>query len=284
MLQVMRNSDSPARSRFAAIAALPDEQIDVAEAALWVAAEAQPRIEVDVYRGKLVAVAGRASRRLAAARDTADRVAKLARFLHDEEGLRGNESDYYDPRNSLLSDVLDRGLGIPITLSIVWVDVARRLGLEAAGVGFPGHFLVQVASDGGSELLVDPFHGRLVDLRDCETLLARAAGPRARVDIGMLRPAAPREILVRLLRNLKHAHAQRDEFEAAVACCDRLLLLLPDEPGELRDRGLLHRGLDEWRSAATDLERYLARVPNATDGAEIRALIAALRQQIARLN
>ena len=284
MLKAMRDSDSPARARFAAIAALPDERIDVAEAALWVAAEAQPRIDVGAYRGKLVAVAGRASRRVAAARGIADRVAKLARFLHDEERLRGNEADYYDPRNSFLSDVLDRGLGIPITLSIVWVDVARRLGLEAAGVGFPGHFLVQVASDDGSELLVDPFHGRLVDLSDCEALLARAAGPRARVDIGMLRPAAPREILMRLLRNLKHAHAQRDEFAAAVACCDRLLLLQPDDPIELRDRGLLLRGEGAWTPAVADLEHYLARVPAAADGAEIRALIAALRQQIARLN
>jgi regulator of sirC expression with transglutaminase-like and TPR domain len=280
----MHSSESPARARFAAIAALPDDRIDVVEAALQIAAEARPRIDLDVYRAKLVALAGRASRRLATARDTADRVAKLTRFLYDEERLRGNEPDYYDPRNSLLCDVLDRGFGIPITLSIVWVDVARRLGLRAAGVGFPGHFLVQVAADDGSQLLVDPFHGRLVDLRDLEALLARAAGPQARVDAGMLRPAAPREILVRLLRNLKHAHAQRDEFEAAVACCDRLLLLQPDEPAELRDRGLLLRGLDSWTAAAADLERYLARAPDAEDGAEIRALVAALRKQIARLN
>jgi regulator of sirC expression with transglutaminase-like and TPR domain len=284
MLKVMRNADSPARARFAAITGLPDDRIDVAEAALQIAAEARPRIDVEVYRAKLVALAGRASRRLASARDTADRVAKLTRFLHDEERLRGNEADYYDPRNSLLCDVLDRGLGIPITLSIVWVEVARRLGLRAAGVGFPGHFLVQVTADDGSQLLVDPFHGRLLDLRDCEALLARAAGPQARVEAGMLRPAAPREILVRLLRNLKHAHAQRDEFEAAVACCDRLLLLRPDDAAELRDRGLLLRGLDSWTAAAADLERYLARVPDAEDTAEIRALIAALRKQIARLN
>jgi regulator of sirC expression with transglutaminase-like and TPR domain len=285
MLEAMRNSDeSPARARFAAIVALPDAHIDVTEAALWVAAEARPRLDVEAYRGKLVALAGRASRRLASARDTADRVARLTRFLHDDERLRGNQDDYYDPRNSFLSDVLDRGLGIPITLSIVWVDVARRLGLRAAGVGFPGHFLVQVAADDGSELLVDAFHGRVVDLHDLGALLARAAGPQARLDPGMLRPAAPREILVRLLRNLKHAHAQRDELAEAIACCDRLLLLEPDAPAELRDRGLLLRGQGAWSAAAADLERYLARVPDAEDGVEIRALVAALRKQIARLN
>lgn len=244
MLHDMTSTDaSNARARFAAIAALPNGRIDVAEAALWVAAEARPLLDVTLYRSKLVALANRASQRLASARGTADRVAQLVRFLHDDERLRGNQSDYYDPRNSFLCDVLDRGLGIPITLSIVWVDVARRLGLRAAGVAFPGHFLVQVVTEDGSELLVDPFRGSLVDLRDCEALLARAAGPQARVDLTMLRPAQPREILVRLLRNLKHAHAQRDELEAAIASCERILLLIPGEPGELRDRELLQREL-----------------------------------------
>jgi len=242
MLHGMSSTEpSNARTRFAAIAALPDERIDVTEAALWVAAEARPELDVTRYRGKLIELANRASQRLASARDTSDRVAQLVRFLHDDEGLRGNESDYYDPRNSWLCDVLDRGLGIPITLSIVWVDVARRLGLRAAGVGFPGHFLVQVAAEDGAEILVDPFHGRLLDLHDCATLLARSAGSGASLEPALLRPAAPREILVRLLRNLKHAHAQRAELEAAIACCERILLLIPGEPGELRDRELLRR-------------------------------------------
>jgi regulator of sirC expression with transglutaminase-like and TPR domain len=242
MLRGMSSTDvSPARARFAAIAALPDERIDVAEAALWVAAEARPQLDVTLYRTKLVDLANRASQRLASAQGTPDRVAQLARFLHDDEQLRGNESDYYDPRNSFLCDVLDRGLGIPITLSIVWVDVARRLSLRAAGVGFPGHFLVQVAAEDGSEILVDPFHGRLLDLHDCAALLARSAGSGATLDPALLRPAEPREILVRLLRNLKHAHAQRDELEAAIACCERILLLIPGEPGEVHDRELLRR-------------------------------------------
>jgi len=245
-----RTEASNARARFAAIAALPDERIDVAEAALWVAAEARPQLDVALYRSKLVEVANRASQRLASARGTADRVAQLVRFLHDDERLRGNESDYYDPRNSLLCDVLDRGLGIPITLSIVWVDVARRLGLRAAGVGFPGHFLVQVEVEDGSEILVDAFHGRLLDLHDCAALLARSAGSGTPLDLALLRPAQPRETLVRLLRNLKYAHAQRDELEAAIACCERILLLIPGEPGELRDRELLQR---EFRARSARL-------------------------------
>ncbi len=244
MLRLMSHSDaSVARARFAAIAALPEERIDVAEAALWVAAEARPELDVEGYRRKLVELAERASQRIASARATPDRVARLARFLHDDERLRGNDSDYYDPRNSWLCDVLDRGLGIPITLSIVWVEVARRIGLRANGIGFPSHFLVQVATDDGSEILVDPFHGRLLDLHDCAALLARSAGAGAPLDPALLRPAQPREILVRLLRNLKHAHVQRDEIEAALASCERILLLIPGEPGELRDCELLQREL-----------------------------------------
>ena len=244
MLRRMSRTDaSPARARFAAIAALPDHRIDVAEAALWVAAEARPEVDVARYRAKLVALAERASARIASDREPLDRVVQLVRFLHEDERLRGNASDYYDPRNSWLCDVLDRGLGIPITLSIVWVEVARRLGLRAAGVGFPGHFLVQVEVGDGSEILVAAFHGRLLDLHDCAQLLARSAGAGAPLDPALLRPAPPREILVRLLRNLKHAHAQRDEIEAALASCERILLLLPGEPGELRDRELLQRAL-----------------------------------------
>jgi len=149
MLRAMTSNDaSQARARFAAIAGLPDDRIDVAEAALWIAAEARPQLDVARYRGKLVDLANRAAGRLAPVRGTADRVTQLVRFLYDDERLRGNEADYYDPRNSWLCDVLDRRLGIPITLSIVWVDVARRrVDLTAS--------CTRVAADCGDAITVD---------------------------------------------------------------------------------------------------------------------------------
>jgi len=250
MLAGMRSSDdSPARARFAAIAALPDERIDVAEAALQVAAEARPRADLEAYRAKLVALAGRASRRLETARDTADRVAKLARFLYDEAHLRGNEADYYDPRNSFLTDVLDRGLGIPITLAIVYVDVARRIGLRAAGVGFPGHFLASVLTEDGSQVLIDAFEGRWLDLEACQELLERTAGAGARLDPAMLGPTSAHEILARVLRNLKQIHVERGELAAALACSERILLLFPGDPGEQRDRAILASQLRSERGS-----------------------------------
>jgi regulator of sirC expression with transglutaminase-like and TPR domain len=235
---------SLARERFAACLAWPDGAIDVAEAALWIAAEARPALDVDAYRARLAALAERAAAQLPATGDPAVRAAALARFLHDDAGLRGNEPGYYEPENSYLCDVLDRGLGIPITLAIVYVDVARRLGLDAAGVGFPGHFLVRVAC-GGARLLIDPFTGRPLDLRDCQALLARAAGPDARLAPAMLADATPREILARVLRNLKHAHLERGEIQRALACSERLLLVFPDDADERTACALLRARLTQ---------------------------------------
>lgn len=231
-----------ARERLAALLRLPASQLDVAEAALWIEAEADPRCDVAAARARLASLAADAAEHLHATAGAPSRADGLVRFLYEEAGLRGNDADYYDPRNSYLSAVLARGLGIPITLSIVYVDVARRLGLAAAGVGFPGHFLARVDDGAGGASIVDPFHGRVLDRSDLRALLLRAAGPAAQLHAQLLAPTPPREIVARLLRNLKHAHAQRGEVEAALTCSERLLLVSPD-PAEERDRDLLRAKL-----------------------------------------
>lgn len=227
------------RARFAALVAEPDSDIDLARAALWIAAEARPELDVTHYEAALAALATRAAARVEGIAGDAARARALAAFLHDEAGLRGNPDDYYDPRNSYLDAVLDRGLGIPISLSIVFVDVARRIGLRAAGVGFPGHFLASVAAEDGSQVLIDAFEGRSLDLEACGDLLVRAAGAGARLDPAMLEPTPAREILARMLRNLKQIHVDRDEVDEALACSDRILLLRPDDDAEQRDRRVL---------------------------------------------
>jgi regulator of sirC expression with transglutaminase-like and TPR domain len=227
-----------AREHFAGLLRLPDAQLDVAEAALWIEAEDDPSCDVAAARSRLVALTERAAPHLVSGADAAARAAHLVRFLHDEAGLRGNDADYYDPRNSHLSMVLARGLGIPITLSIVYVDVARRLGISAAGVGFPGHFLARVVAPEGA-VIVDAFHGRVLAASDLRALLARAAGPAAELHPTLLAPTPPREIVARVLRNLKHAHAQRGEIESALACSERLLLIAPADADERRDAAAL---------------------------------------------
>jgi len=227
------------RERFAALASLPDAQIDVALGALLIAAEARPDLDVAHYREALAALAERAAAHVADLHGAAARTRALMEFLYDEAGLRGNQSDYYDPRNSWLCDVLDRGLGIPITLAIVFVDVARRIGLRAAGVGFPGHFLASVALEDGSQVMVDAYSGETLDLFACQALLEHTAGEDAQLDPAMLAPTSAREILARVLRNLKQIHTERRELEAALACSERILLLFPSDPGEQRDRDTL---------------------------------------------
>jgi regulator of sirC expression with transglutaminase-like and TPR domain len=239
---VTTGSRRVARERLAAILRLPDAQLDVAEAALWIEAEADPHCDVAAALARLASLAEQAAAHVPATADTDARADRLVRFLHREAGLRGNDVDYHDPRNSHLSVVLARGLGIPITLSIVYVEVARRLGLRAAGVGFPGHFLARVDAADGVATIVDPFHGRVAGAAELRALLLRAAGPSARLHAKLLAPTSPREIVARVLRNLKYAHAQRGEIESARACRERQLLIAPDA-NEVRDRDVLRAKL-----------------------------------------
>lgn len=248
-----------ARARFAELARSPDEEIDLAEAALVIASEAYPALEPGAYLDRLDALAEQAASRLEG-RDARERAHAWCRFLHRENGFRGNREDYYDPRNSFLNDVLDRRLGIPITLALVYMEVARRLGEPVLGIGFPGHFLAKYAGD--EEIVMDPFDGAILSEADCRGLLRRALGDHAPFDRCYLRAATRREILVRMLRNLKHAAVARDDVKDAVACCDRILLLWPDCAAEYRDRGVLYQRLECFRAARADLERFLALAPD----------------------
>jgi regulator of sirC expression with transglutaminase-like and TPR domain len=155
----------------------------------------------------------------------------------------------------------------------VYIEVAQRLGLNAAGVNFPGHFLVRV---GDEPLIVDPFEGRTASRAECTVRLRAALGPEADLDAERLAPAGPKQVLLRMLGNLKAIYAGRKDFEAALACCDRSLLLFPDAPGELRDRGLMFHALDCPRPALADLERYLELDPEGEGNEAIRRLVGQL--------
>jgi len=267
--------DSRARSRerFAAIAAGSMANVDLAEASLWIAASRQADLDVADQLDRIEALAERARERVRPAPRQSDVADALTRFFVDE-GFRGNTESYYDPRNSYLNEVLDRRTGIPITLSILWISVARRLGLSAQGVGFPGHFLAMLEAVGGQPAVwVDVFGGRVVEERDCEELLDRISGGTQPFQTGYLAPITHREILARVLRNLKQIGIARRDWVEAVGCADQILQLEPDNPLELRDRGLLQRALDDWDRAEADLRRYLELVPAAPDRLEVEALL-----------
>lgn len=268
-----------ARAHFAELCRRPDAEIPLAEGALWIAAEARPGLDVARYLAELDALAARSRPALEGVASPGERVRRLNHALFSVEGFAGNEHEYDDPRNSYLDEVIERRTGLPITLSIVYVEIARRLGLEAAGVGFPGHFLARVEADGGAEVIVDPFFGRILSERDCAGLLRHVAGAEVRFERRLLRPSSHREILARVLANLKHAHVGRRQHEAALACCERILLLVPDAALELRDRGLLYRQLECHRAALADLERFLALRPDHETAPAVRDLLPALREQ-----
>jgi regulator of sirC expression with transglutaminase-like and TPR domain len=272
---------SEARRQFAAVAARPDDRIDLAEAALLIAWEEYPKLELDAYLRRLDELAAAARRRVRPGSPAAEQIAQLNEFMFVERGFAGNSDNYYDPRNSYLNEVLDRRTGIPISLSVVYSEVAQRLDLPVYGVSFPGHFLVKHV--GTPEIIVDPFFGVVITQQECAQRLHGIYGPRARFEPRLLHPAGPREILVRMLWNLKQVYVDTADFDRALACVDRILLLQPDEPRELRDRGILYQRLECYAAALRDFQRYLRLAPDDKGADLIREGLPDLQRQAAML-
>lgn len=261
-------SADEARAQFLRIARLPDEHIDLAEAALWIAAEQYDALDVAGYLARLHELAERARPSVAAAGTLALRVAALNRFLYDEQSFRGNRSDYYDARNSFLNEVIDRRTGIPITLAIVYLAVGARLGLPVHGVGFPGHFLV--ICDAPDAIVIDPFEGVLLTRADCEARWRATLGEDTPFDASALAPSPARQTLARMIGNLKQIFLAQEDWPHALACVERILVLQPDAPLELRDRGLLYARLECWAAAIADLRRFIALAPDDASAAGAR--------------
>jgi regulator of sirC expression with transglutaminase-like and TPR domain len=271
---------SEARARFVAAVAPSVARIPLAEAALWIAAEEYPSLDVEAYLDRLDEMAEDVRPRLRTRR-TEEMLARFNDFLFRELGFRGNTDSYEDPRNSFLNEVLDRRTGIPITLSLVYTEVGSRVGLPLVGVGFPGHFLVKWGARPG--VLIDPFFGKVISREECAERLRANHGPHAQLDERMLAPATPREILVRMLRNLKHNYLAVGDLERTLGAVDRIIAVSPDEASELRDRGILYFRLECFAAALRDFERYLSLAPDDPMAVEIRAKLAHLRREVGRL-
>jgi regulator of sirC expression with transglutaminase-like and TPR domain len=274
--------ESAARQRFAALVARPS--VPLAEAALAIAEEEYPGLATADYLGRLDALGAAVGRKLGEARDPASTLRALREVLARDEGFRGNAEAYYDPRNSFLNEVLERRLGIPITLGLLYIEVAARAGLELLGVGFPGHFLVKYAGTPGREILVDPFHGgEILSSDDCLARF-RERAPGLTLEAKHLAAVGPRQILARMLHNLKKIYVEAGDEVRALWVIDRLLILAPDDASERRDRGLVEARLGGSAAALADLEAYLAATPDAPDADEVRALAAQLRGRGSMLN
>jgi regulator of sirC expression with transglutaminase-like and TPR domain len=274
----------PCRLVFARLVSRPEAAIDLAEAALLIAKEEYPDLEVAPYLSRLDAMAAELRDRVGGAGDVHRLIASLSDYLFREQGFRGNTGDYFDPRNSFLNDVLDRRLGIPITLSAVYMEVGRRLGVRLHGVGMPGHFLVKyVAPD--EEIVVDPFNGgTIVAPVDCQRILDRISSGKLRFEPRFLSVVGTRRILARMLTNLKVIYFNGQAYAKALGVVERLLILDPHAATEIRDRGLLCCQLKRHREARANLERYLPLVPDAEDAGVIRDHLRSIRQRAVSMN
>ncbi len=261
----------------------PDVEIRLARAALLIARVAYPDLDVEAYLDRL----GALERRARLASGTADPLCQLHRLrecLFEEEGFAGNTEDYGDPRNSYLNDVLDRRLGIPITLSLVLIDVGRRLGLEMEGIGLPGHFITG-ARIGGEHILLDPFNrGTILTAEGCAEVVARAVGRRVDLVPDHFRPVTNRQYLARMLMNLKGSYWRREAWDRVIAVSDRLLALSPEAASEWRDRGIAWSKQGDVARGLADWERYLRDFPDAPDREQVRGELRRVRHQLARLN
>ncbi|MBD1862745.1 MULTISPECIES: SirB1 family protein [Trichocoleus] len=262
-----------ARQCFYRTIAQPDEQINLAEAALYIAQEEYPDLDIEAYFNALDTMASEVEERLPTERYPLRMIQSINQYLYEDLGFTGNTSDYYDPRNSFLNDVIERRTGIPITLSLVYMEIARRVNFPMTGVGMPGHFLIRPSIE-EMEVYVDAYHhGETLFAEDCQTRLNQIYGQSVELQPVFLQPIGPRQFLARMLTNLKMIYLNRDQAQKSLAAIERILLLFPDAPLELRDRGIVHYHLGAWPEAHKDLKTYLAKVPDAEDAVAIQQLL-----------
>ncbi len=271
-----------ARREFAMLASR--EPVPLARGALVIAKEQYPELDIDAYVERLATLAREADPIIRLGSDTVERVQLLSHFLFDQKGFDGNRDDFSDPRNSFLNEVLDRRLGIPITLSVVYLEVGRRLGLNLYGVSFPTHFLVKCVDERG-ELIIDPFHhGSILGLDEIRARLAQIYNQPVDLHPAMLKAVNSRHILARMLRNLKNIYVSASEWKQALSALDRILMLEPRSVEELLERGALYERLECFKAALADYQSFLSQAPEHHNADTARDAVMRLVRQVALIN
>ena len=263
---------------FTQIVASPEDEINIAQAALVIAADEYPELDVAHYLARLDEIAEQARRRFILEMSPREKIAALNEYLFGELGLRGNRDAYYDPHNSYLNDVLDRRLGIPITLSIVYLEIGWRLGFPLGGVAMPGHFIVKWKTD-DFVILIDVFdEGHIIG----QFPLPQPADAQAR--LSWIQSASPQQILARVLSNLRAIFVQNENFARALRVAEKMVILQPNAPEVLRDAALLAHRLKSYRRAAHFLEAYLRKFPSARGADQMRTYLNEIESIVLRLN
>jgi regulator of sirC expression with transglutaminase-like and TPR domain len=270
---------------FRSIIERPEHALDLGRAALAIARPDYPQLDVDAYLGRIDALAAEVDKHLTGDESDLHRsIAALSYVLFRKNGYRGNRDEYFDAKNSFLNEVIDRRTGIPITLSVLYMEVARRVDLPLSGVGFPGHFLVKYSA-GQQEIVIDPFNGG--DIKSSENLrqlLSGLYGSRVPWTTRLLDAVTKRQIVRRMLNNLKFIYLKQRDFVKALTALDRMMIADPSLAEDLRERGAVYQALECFPQAKADLENYLKLAPDAPDAGEIKEQLAALASRSTSLH
>jgi regulator of sirC expression with transglutaminase-like and TPR domain len=254
-----------------------DEDIDLAKASLYYAQAEYPNLNIQKYLNILDTMAEEIQTKLPQNRYPLKVINTINQYLFDDLQFQGNDQDYYNPANSFLNEVIERRTGIPISLSVLYLEIAKRINFPMVGIGMPGHFLIRPEFEEAG-IFIDVFNqGEILFQQDCAERLQQLYPHPIELEPRFLAAVSSRQILARMLTNLKYIYLNRKQFSKVLATIDGILMLFPDNPNELRDRGLLYYELDQWDKACLDLEYYLAMLPNAEDADMIRLLLAKIR-------
>lgn len=271
------------KNYFEKLIKVPDEGVRLAEAALRIAADEYPRLRVKSYLKILDEWSGLLRDKYAGL-STHVQIDRLNEWLFETMKFSGNEEDYYDPKNSFLNEVIDRRTGIPISLSVIYLEMAWALGLEAAGISFPGHFLVRVIAE-GKPLYVDTFHkGKIMTTDGCMQFLRDLTEGELEFQDSFLLTVSKRDILARMLRNLKRIYLDAHNFPKLIRVLDKLVALAPDVNDEIRDRGIIHYQMKAFQLAQEDFETFLSLSPESEDAEIIHQYLEILREYRSHLN
>jgi regulator of sirC expression with transglutaminase-like and TPR domain len=258
-----------------------EDKIDLGRAALTIALFEYPDLDIAAYVARIDGLAVEVSRRAGGSGDVYKSIAALNHVLFEKHGFRGNRDEYYDPKNSFLNEVLDRKTGIPITLSILYMEVAQRAGLALDGVGFPGHFLVKHARDNGVEIVIDPFQqGEIKSRDDLARMLRRVYGGAVELRDEFLQTSSKREIVRRILGNLRGIYSKTNDLVRLLSVLDRAIILQPSAAEEIRERATVYLRLDCFVQARADFETYLRLAPQAKDAGAVREQLIDLARQV----
>lgn len=252
---------------------LPEAQIDLGKAALYLAKEEYPELDAEEYLNALDVMAAEIKERLPKESYPLRIIKSINNYLYQDLGFKGNTREYYDPRNSFLNQAIERRTGIPITLALVYLEIAKRIDFPMVGIGMPGHFLIRPDFE-EADIYVDAFNeGEILFPQDCAERLAQIYGQPVQMRPEFLEAVGPKKFLARMLTNLKAIYLNQGENSKALEAIEKILLLFPEAVVERRDRGVLYYQLGRWTEARPDLESYLVNIPDAGDAEVVRRLL-----------